>query len=90
MAIKLHLRGISSELSSGREAVAVSGNSVGECLKDLVKQIPAIEKEIFDKDGELLKQFCISVNSEVMFHDELSIPVKDGDEIYLLPLIAGG
>ena len=90
MAIKLHLCGLCNEVTGERESIVVSGNTVGECLKDLVRQFPAIEKELFDKDKNLLESISVAVNSEVKFRDELNIPVKDGDEIHILPLIAGG
>ena len=90
MAIKLHLCGLCRELTGERESIVVSGNTVGECLKDSVRQFPAVEKELFCKGGKLLESISVAVNSEVTFHDELNIPVKDGDEIHLLPLIAGG
>jgi len=59
-------------------------------LKDLVEQVPSIEKEIFAEDGNLLEYLSIFVNRELAFPEELTTPVKDGDDIHLIPLIGGG
>lgn len=68
----------------------VSGNTVGECLRDLVSQYPEIEKEIFDKKGNLLSVLEIYLNGVSAYPDELKKAVKDGDGIHLLTMLAGG
>ncbi len=91
MSTKLHLHWDTwRHLTNGQATVEVNGNTTGECLKDLVKQFPAIEKEIFDKDGKLLEYLSVFVNREIAFPDEMATPVKDKDEIHLIPLIGGG
>jgi len=56
----------------------------------LLEQFPALGKEIFDRNGELLGYLTIFVNREPAFPEELTKPVKDGDQIHIVPLIAGG
>jgi molybdopterin converting factor small subunit len=91
MSIKVNIHWhVWQELTNGQAIVEVSGNTTGQCLKYLVKQFPALEEEIFDKAGELHGYLTIFVNREPAFPDELAKPVKDGDEIHLVPLIAGG
>ena len=68
----------------------VNGNTTGECLKNLVEQFPSIKKEIFTEDGNLLEYLSIFVNKELAFPEELTAPVKDGDDVHLVPLIGGG
>lgn len=70
--------------------VEATGNTVGECLNDLVRQLPAIKKEIFDESGELHLDTCVFVNGESAFPEELGKSVRDGDVIDLLPITAGG
>ena len=91
MSIKLHLHWDTwQRLTNGQATVEVNGNTTGECLKDLVRQFPAIEKELFDKDGKLLEYLSVFVNREIVFPDEMAVPVKDRDELHLIPLIGGG
>ena len=91
MSIKVNIHWhVWRELTNGQAIVEVSGNTTGQCLKHLLQQFPALEEEIFDKDGELLGYLTIFVNREPAFPEELAKPVKDGDEIHIVPLVAGG
>jgi molybdopterin converting factor small subunit len=72
------------------EVVAVEGNTVGECLNHLIKQFPGMEKALFAKKDKLLNVVEVFINHETAFPNELIKPVKDGDEIHLLVMLAGG
>jgi hypothetical protein len=41
-------------LTNNAEVANVNGNTVGECLIDLIEQYPGIKEQLFDKDGNLL------------------------------------
>lgn len=76
---------------TGDQAVAeVRGNTVGQCLDDLVRQFPEIKKGLFGKDGKLLNYVDIYVNLESSYPEELSKPVREGDELHITLLIGGG
>ncbi len=69
----------------------VSGNTVGQCLNQLVRQFPPIKKEIFDEDGDIAVVARIFINGESAFPEELAKPVRDGDTIDIIPMaISGG
>lgn len=89
MSIKINIHWhVWQELTNGQATIEVSGDTLGQCLRHLVKQFPGIEKEIFDKDGRLSDYPCIFVNGK--FTEELAEPVKDGDEIDMIAPIGGG
>lgn len=89
MSIKINIHWhVWQELANGLAIIEVSGDTVGQCFRHLVKIVPAIEKEIFDKNGKLLDYPCIFVNGE--FTEELTKPVKDGDEIDIVAPVMGG
>ncbi len=90
VSARINLHKTHRQYTGGKEIVDVSGNTVGECLKDLIRQYPEIEKEIFDKKGKLLSVLEIYLNGASAYPDELKKAVKDGDEIYLLAMLAGG
>lgn len=78
-------------LNNGRELeVEVTGNTVGECLKELIKLHPQIKEKLFDKNGKIKGYIDILVNSKSAYPDELSYPVKEGDVINLIVFLAGG
>ena len=89
LSIKINLHQLQSH-TNYRNIIEVSGDTVGQCLNHLVKQFPAIKGEIFDEDGEVLTSVHILVNKEGTFPEELAKPVKDGDVIDIIPVIAGG
>jgi molybdopterin converting factor small subunit len=62
---------------------------VGECLKDLVKKYPPLEKEIFKK-GQLNSLIEIYIDGASAYPNEMAKPVKEGDEIDLVYMISGG
>lgn len=77
--------------ANGSVVAEVSGNTVGQCLNHLVKQFPAIKKEMFGEDGEIAAEARIFINGESAFPEELAKQVRDGDTIDIIPMaISGG
>ncbi|HJX12708.1 MAG TPA: MoaD/ThiS family protein [Dehalococcoidales bacterium] len=72
------------------DAVEVRGGTVGECLRDLVRQFPGTEAWLFNERGQLLRQVYVYVNAESAWKSDLAAPVKDGDTIIIASLITGG
>lgn len=90
MAVKVHLHVTHRQFTNGQEVVAVEGNTVGECLNHLVKQYPRMEKALFAKKDKLLSVVEVYLNHTSAYPNELLKPVKDGDEIHLITMLAGG
>ncbi|MFH0768775.1 MAG: MoaD/ThiS family protein [Chloroflexota bacterium] len=90
MGITIKIHPILSQYAGDRDKVEVNGSTVGDCLNDLVEQFPDIKKELFNKNGGLLHYISIWVNGADTYPAELAKQVRDGDELYLLPLFAGG
>ena len=90
MGIKVHIHKTHRQFTNGLDVVEVEGNTVGNCLEHLVKQFPGIEKELFDKKRNLRNVVEVYLNLESAYPDELARPIKDGDEIHLTLILAGG
>ncbi len=90
MSVKVHLHTTHRRFTNGSEVVAVDGNTVGECLNHLIKQFPGLEKALFAKKDKLLNIVEVYVNHVSAYPNELAKPVKDGDEIHLVLMLAGG
>jgi molybdopterin converting factor small subunit len=90
MSIKIDIPSYLQPFTDGREAIEVNGSTVSECLNHLVRQFPDVEKVLLAENGELLEDIGIYVNGEDAYPDELAKPVRDGDELYVLYMIAGG
>ena len=90
MTIQIHLHKTHRQYAGGREAVAVKGGTVGECLHDLVQMYPELEKRLFETGHRLHRTVEIYLNMESAYPGELSRPTQDGDEIHITLLLAGG
>jgi molybdopterin converting factor small subunit len=62
---------------------------VGECLNDLIKKYPPLDKEIFKK-GKLNSLIEIYIDGASAYPNEMARPVKDGDKIDLVYMLSGG
>ena len=81
------LRKLTGEL----EVVQVSGATVGELLQSLETSYPGLRERICDESGNVRRFVNVYLNDEdIRFLEENATPVKDGDEISIVPAIAGG
>ena len=90
MSVKVHVHTTHRQFTNGLEVVEVKGNTVGECLNQLIKQFSGMEKALFAKKDKLLNNVEVYVNQASAYPNELVKPVKDGDEIHLIIMLAGG
>jgi molybdopterin converting factor small subunit len=90
MSIKLNIHSALRHLVDNKSVIEVNGTTVGECLKDMIRQYPAVERSLFNQKGKLLNYVDIYVNLQSAFPEELAKPVKDGDEMQIVLMIAGG
>jgi molybdopterin synthase sulfur carrier subunit len=79
------------KLTNNLEEVSAAGATIGEVLADLDRQYPGIKARIFDDNGQVRRFVNIFANEEdIRFLGNLETPVKDGDEVSIVPAIAGG
>ena len=88
MSIKVYIGPLLAPYTNNQSVIQVNGDTVGECLRYLVKQFPDLK--LFDKEGNLLAYHELYVNRETMYPKELDKQVKDGDEIAITHIITGG
>jgi molybdopterin converting factor small subunit len=90
MSIKIVIPSYLQSFTNYVAVVEVNGSTIGGCLDNLTKQSPDIKKVLFAKNGELLDYVSIYVQGKDAYPEELAKPVKDGDEIHVIYIIAGG
>jgi MoaD family protein len=90
MSIKVHIPTPLREQTGGQAVVEVSADTVKSALDALGERYPALTPKLFD-NGQVKRFLNLFVNDEdVRYLDELATPVKDGDEISIIPAVAGG
>ena len=78
-------------LANGQNEVQLAGGSVREILENLVNSYPGIRERLMDEKGEVRRFINIYVNEEdIRFLDGAQTRIKDGDELSIIPAIAGG
>lgn len=65
------------------------GKTVGECLNYAVKQLPELQKAIFDESGNIGLGNFVKVNMEFIYPNPLVTLVKDGDTIEIVSFTGG-
>ena len=79
------------KLTNDLEVVSAAGANVGEVLDNLDKAFPGLRERICDDEGNVRRFVNIFVNDEdIRFLEERATPVKDTDELSIVPAIAGG
>jgi MoaD family protein len=69
----------------------VEGGTVGEALQSLYEQHAELRDRITDDGGGLRRFVNVYIGGEdIRFLDGLETAVKDGDELTILPAVAGG
>lgn len=90
MSITLHLHKTHRQHTGGIETLEIEGATIGDCLKGLIERFPAMQEALFDGKDKLKNQIEIYLNMESAYPDELKRGVKDGDEIFITVMLAGG
>ena len=90
--VKIRIPQVQRKITNNQSIVDVAGKTVAEAIDDLIKQFPELEKRIKNVEGEINKFLIIALNNEdIRYNDkQLQAEEKDGDEISLIPMAAGG
>jgi sulfur-carrier protein len=77
-------------LTAGADEVRANGNTVGEVIEDLERRHPGIRERLLDEKGVRRFVNIYVGEDDVRFLDGLKTTLKAGDEISIVPAIAGG
>lgn len=79
------------KLTDNQELVEVTASTVAGAIADLQARFPGIRERLLDESGAVRRFVNVYVNEEdIRFLQNQETPVKDGDEISIVPAIAGG
>ena len=79
------------KLTNNEEVVEVSADNIGAAIIELQTRYPGIKERLMDDNGEVRRFVNVYVNEEdIRFLQNQKTPLKDGDEISIIPAIAGG
>ena len=78
-------------VTKGNAEIQAKGDTVEDVIADLERQFPGLRERLVDESGELRRFINVYVNQEdVRFLQSRKTALKDGDEVSIVPAIAGG
>jgi molybdopterin synthase sulfur carrier subunit len=90
MPVRIHIPTPMRQHTEGQAVVETTGATVQAALDDLGRKFPAVVQRVFDK-GQIRRFVNVYLNDEdIRYLDSLATPVKDGDELSIIPAVAGG
>ena len=91
MSVKVRIPAPLRRVTNGLDTVELTASTLVECLAALETQFPGMRERLQDEQGELHSFINIYVNGEdVRFLQELATRLTAGDEVLIMPAIAGG
>ena len=91
MSIKVRIPTPLQKLTGQKAEVEISAANVKEMIAQLEKNFPGIKDRICDDTGKIRRFVNVYLNEEdIRFLNQEETAVKDGDEISIVPAIAGG
>jgi sulfur-carrier protein len=91
MAQKVRIPTPLRKLTNNEEVVEVSASTIGDAISELQTRYPGIKERLVDETGAVRRFVNVYVNEEdIRFLQNQQTSLKDGDEISIIPAIAGG
>ena len=91
MSVKVRIPTPLRSLTGEQDVVAGEEGTLAICIDGLETSFPGIKERIWDETGELRRFVNVYVNGEdVRFMEGLDSPLKAGDEVSIVPAVAGG
>lgn len=78
-------------ITKGQAEVQAKADTVEGLVADLERQFPGLRERLVDEAGELRRFINVYVNEEdIRFLQSKKTALKDGDQVSIVPAIAGG
>ncbi len=91
MAVTVRIPAPLQKFTGEQAEVEAAGSDVRELVEDLEKSFPGIKERLCDETGKVRRFINVYVNGEdVRFLQRDETPLNDGDEVSIIPAIAGG
>ncbi len=91
MSVRVRVPTPLRKFTKGVDEVDAQGNNVRSIVEDLEKNYPGIKERICDESGKVRRFVNVYVNGDdIRFLQNLETALKEGDNISIVPAIAGG
>ncbi len=91
MSVRVRVPTPLRKFTQGVDEVKAQGNNIRSIVEDLEKNYPGIKERICDETGKVRRFVNVYVNGDdIRFLQNLETALKEGDNISIIPAIAGG
>ena len=91
MSVKVRIPTPLQKLTQDQTEVEVNAKTIQELIERLNQSYPGVKDRICDTSGNIRRFVNIFLNEEdIRFLKKEATPLKDGDEVSIVPAIAGG
>jgi molybdopterin synthase sulfur carrier subunit len=92
MPVKVRIPTPLRKLTKEKDIVELNGAAnIGDLIESLEKDYPGIKERLVDEKGEVRRFINVFINDEdIRFLENKKTSIKDGDEVSIVPAIAGG
>lgn len=91
MTVKIRIPTPLQKLTGGKSEVESSGKTVIEMVNNLEKKYPGTKERLCDEKGNVRRFINVFVNEkDIRFLKGQKTKLKNGDEVSIIPAIAGG
>ena len=91
MSVRVRVPTPLRKFTQGADEVNAQGSNIRSIVEDLEKNYPGIKERICDETGKVRRFVNVYVNGDdIRFLQNLETSLKEGDNISIVPAIAGG
>ena len=91
MAVNVRIPAPLRTLTADQELVSIEGATLADLVQNLEVSYPGMRERLCEEDGELRRFVNVFVNGEdVRFLSGLASELAEGDEVSIVPAVAGG
>lgn len=91
MPITINLPNVLAKLADGQRTITAYGTTLGGAVADASRRYPALKPRLTDDVGNPYPFVTYYLNDEdIRFSGGFAAAIRDGDEVTIVPAVAGG
>ncbi|MYB41344.1 MAG: MoaD/ThiS family protein [Chloroflexi bacterium] len=91
MEVRVNVTSVIQKTVGGQRELTAEGGTVAELIDDIDRRYPGFRDQLVDEGGQLHRFVNVYLNDEdVRFMEGAATALSEGDEISILPALAGG